>query len=71
MCYPVNDTLIITETDLSPDALMSLSGSFCEFFGANELKAFMPETCTEGEKIISSIVFNGPLKKTYVNMILI
>ncbi len=71
MCYPVNDTLIITETDLSLDALKSLSGSFCRLFGANELKAYMPETCPEGEKIISSIVYNGPLNKTYSNMILI
>ena len=71
MCYPVSDTLIITETDLSLDDLKSLSGSFCELFGARQLKAYMPEICAEGESIISSIVFNAPLRKTYVNMILI
>ncbi len=71
MCYPVNDTLIITETDLSLDALKILSGSFCELFGTQHLMAYMPESCPEGKKIISSIVYNAPLRNTYVNMILI
>ncbi|MBQ9517901.1 MAG: GNAT family N-acetyltransferase [Eubacterium sp.] len=71
MCYPDSDALIINETDLSLNQLKQISGALCEQFGTTQIKAYMHETCSEGESVISSFVYNTPLCKTYVNLILI
>ncbi len=72
MGYPEKNTLIINETSLSVAQLRQLSGALCALFGTELLKAYMPETaCREGEKIISSVVYNTPHRNTYVNLILI
>ena len=72
MAAPENNALIITETNLSVKQLKQLSGALCDMFGTEHLKAYMPEfACDEGEKIITSLVYNAPLKNTYVNLILI
>lgn len=71
MAYPKDRTLIITETNLSLFELKSLSGALCDLFKTELIKAYMPESCKEGESIVSSIVYNAPLLNTYVNLILI
>lgn len=71
MAYPQDSELIITETDLSLDELKELSGSLCDLFGTELIKAYMPDSYKEGESIDSSIVYNAPLLNTYVNLILI
>ena len=64
--------LMITETDLSLSQLKEARGSLCELFGAERLKAHLPDqTCEEGEPILSSVVYNAPLRNTYVNLIMI
>lgn len=72
MCAPKEDYLLITETDLSVSQITALSGDLCGLFGAGYLKAYMPDhSCGEGEEIVSSVINNGPLNNTYVNLLLI
>ena len=72
MGSPEGDTLIITETNLSLKQLKEFSGALCDLFNTKLIKAYMPDfSCVEGEEIISSLVNNLPLRKTYVNLILI
>ncbi len=66
------DALVITETDMSPDRLGRAAGTLCDLFGASSLRAYLPDhVCPEAERILSSVVFNAPLRGTYVNLILI
>ncbi len=71
MAYSQENTLIINETDLNLTQLKKLSGALCNLFGTVLIKAYMPDSCAEGEEIISSIVYNTPLHNAYVNQILI
>ena len=72
MGYPEDNTLIINETDLSVNQLKQLSGALCDLFGTELIKAYLPDfSCDEGERIISSVVYNTPVCNTYVNLILI
>lgn len=71
MGYPCDNTLIINETDLSPDGLRRISGSLCKLFGTELIKAYLPDSCGEGELITASVVYNTELRNTYVNQILI
>lgn len=72
MGAPSAQTLTIAETDLSLPQLRRAAGALCELFGVGLITAYLPErTCREGEEIVSSIVYNAPLCKTYVNLILI
>ena len=69
---PKEDCFLISETDLSLPQLAKLSGSLCELFGAARLKAYLPDySCSEGEEIVSSVINNGALRNTYVNLLLI
>ena len=71
MCAPQGDTLRVTETDLSARQLRRAAGLLCGMFGADRIKAYMPDySCDEGEEIVSSIVYNAPRRNTYVNLIL-
>ena len=70
--YPEENTLIINETNLSLNQLKHLSGALCNVFGTEHIKAYMPDaSCCEGERIISSVVYNTSICNTYVNLILI
>ena len=71
MGYPEDDTLIISETSLSASQLERVSGNLCELFGTSRMRAYMPDSCGVGERILSSVVYNTPLRTTYVNQILI
>ncbi len=72
MCYPEDETLIISETNLSPKQLKVLSGTLCSLFDTKHIKAYMDEsTCDEGEKVIATVLYNAPIKHTYVNLLLI
>ena len=65
------NTLRITETDLSLSQLRRAAGALCSLFGTELLKAYLPDfSCAEGEEIVSSIVYNMPLRNTYVNLTL-
>ena len=69
---PEGDALLITETNLSLPQLKRASGALCALFGTGLLKAYLPaDSCAEGREIVSSLVFNAPLRHTYVNLILI
>jgi len=71
MCTPLGDTLRVTETDLSPGQLRRAAALLCDTFGKEGLKAYLPDySCGEGEEILSSIIYNAPLRNTYVNLIL-
>ena len=71
MGAPKENTLFITETDLSYSQLTRLSGALCEMFGVGVLKAYLPDySCGEGEEIVSSVINNAPLHNTYVNLLL-
>ena len=66
------DTLMITETDLSLSRLKEASGALCALFKADRLKAYLPDySCSEGEEIVSSVAYHAPLCNTYVNLLLI
>ncbi len=72
MAYPDGDTLIVNETDMNLSELKRISGALCEKFCTKLIKAYMPDySCDEGERIISSSVFNSTNKNTYANLILI
>ena len=71
MGAPENDAFVITETDLPLPELRRISGALCGMFGAAFLKAYLPEdACGEGERILSSVIYNAPPRRTYVNLIL-
>ena len=71
MGAPEAETLLITETDLSLPQLQRAGGALCVEFGTSLLKSYLPDfSCTEGEEIVSSIIYNAPLRNTYVNLIL-
>ena len=72
MGYPEDKTLIINETNLSPDQIRQASRALCDLFGTEQIKAYMPDfSCKEGERILSSVVYNLPVRNTYTNLILI
>lgn len=72
MCAPQGDTLRITETDLTLRQLRAAAASLCKRFETKRLMAYLPDySCSEGEEIVSSIVYHAPLRNTYVNLILI
>ncbi|MBE5809193.1 MAG: GNAT family N-acetyltransferase [Clostridiales bacterium] len=72
MGAPQGDTLLITETDMGPSQLERAGGALCALFGAASLKAYLPDhVCGKGEEIVSSAVYNAPLRDTYVNLIMI
>ena len=71
MAYPSDGTLIINETDMSLHELKNLSGALCELFGTKLIKAYMHDSCNEGEKIISSVIYNTDFSNIYVNQILL
>ncbi len=72
MAYPDSGTLVLNETNLSPEQLKQLCGALCDMFKTKLIKAYLPDfSCNEGEKIVSSAVYNSPLNNTYVNLILI
>ncbi len=68
---PDEDVLRITETDLSPEQLRSVSSAVINFFGVSRLEAFLPEyALQEGPTVISSLIFNAPQRRTYANLLL-
>ena len=72
MCYPEDNTLVITETNLSVSQIKQISGALCDLFATEMIKAYMPDfSCNNGERIISSMVYNTSVSNTYVNLILI
>ncbi|MBQ7202801.1 MAG: GNAT family N-acetyltransferase [Eubacterium sp.] len=72
MAAPEGDALVITETNLSLGQVKKLSGSLCRMFGTEKLRAYMADySCNEGDKILSAVVYNTPLRDIYVNQILI
>ncbi|MBR4656213.1 MAG: GNAT family N-acetyltransferase [Oscillospiraceae bacterium] len=71
MGCPEDGVLRVTETDLSPGELHSAASALCSLFGTARLEAFLPEeSCREGSNVISSVVFNAPLRRTYANLLL-
>ena len=71
MGCPVNGVLRITETDLDPEQLKNAAFSLCRMFGVSHIEAYLPEEVfREGPSVVSSGVFNAPLKKTYANLLL-
>lgn len=72
MGYAENKTLILNETNLSLSQIKRISSSLCKTFGAERIKAYMPDfSCNEGERIVSSVIYNLQKRNTYVNLILI
>ena len=72
MGEPKKDFLLITETDLSLPQLTKISGALCALFNVNVLRAYLPDySCSKGEEIVSSVIYNAPLHNTYVNLLLI
>ena len=71
MGYPDDGVLRVTETDLGPEKLRQAASALCERFGTARLEAFLPEeSCREGETLVSSVVYNTPLRRTYANLLL-
>jgi GNAT superfamily N-acetyltransferase len=71
MCCPEGDVLRIIETDLEPDQLKTAAFGLCKMFGKSRLKAYLPEEVfREGPDVVSSLVFNAPLRQTYANLLL-
>lgn len=72
MCAPQKDELKVIETNLSLNRLNRAAHALCETFSVKYLKAYLPDYLySEGEDVVSSIVYNAPLRNTYVNLILI
>lgn len=72
MCAPQNDSLKVIETNLSLQQIRRVAYALCETFSVKQLTAYLPDyLCSEGEDVVSSIVYNAPLRNTYVNLILI
>ena len=71
MGYPVEGVLRITETDLDPKQLRSAAFALCKMFSVSCLEAYLPEEIfREGPAVVSSLVFNAPLRQTYANLLL-
>ncbi len=69
--YPDGGVLRVTETDMPAQLLRKAAGALCELFGTGSLEAFLPEdSCREGVSVVSSAVFNAPLRRTYANLLL-
>ena len=72
MCVPQKDELKVIETNLSYEQLKRVAFALCDMFSVKYLKAYLPDYLyCEGEDVVSSIVYNAPLRNTYVNLILI
>ena len=71
MGYPEDGVLIINETDLSVNQLAGLSGSLCDYFKTNTIKAYVPADCESGENTAFALLYNSQVKNTYINLILI
>ena len=72
MCAPQNENLKVIETNLSVEQIKRIAFALCEAFSVKLLKAYLPDyLCSEGEDVVSSIVYNAPFRNTYVNLILI
>lgn len=71
MGCPEEDVLRVIETDLTHTQLNKAAFALCERFGTGRIKAFLPEdSLGEGETVLSSAVFNAPLRHTYSNLLL-
>ncbi len=71
MAYPDGGVLRVTETDLGPGQLRRAAAALCSLFGTDRLEAYLPEaSCREGAAVVSSVVFNAPLRRTYANLLL-
>lgn len=71
MACPDGGVLRVTETDLSPAQLRLAASALCSLFGTARLEAYLPEaSCREGPAVVSSVVFNAPLRNTYANLLL-
>lgn len=71
MGYPDNGVLRIAETDLSYSLLRRISGDLCSLYGTSRIAAYMPDAvCGESEPVISSVVYNAPLRHSYANLLL-
>ena len=71
MGYPVEGVLRITETDLDPKQLRSAASGLCKLFGVSRIEAYLPEEVFRGgPAVVSSLVFNAPLRHTYANLLL-
>ena len=69
--YAAKSVLHVTETDLSPGQLRDAASALCGLFGADSMEVLFPEDASfEGETIVSSAVFNAPLRHTYANLLL-
>jgi len=72
MAYPENETLVINETDLSLKQLKAIGGFLCSVFKTEKLEAYLcPQTCREGEKTVSNLVYNSEIENPYINLIMI
>lgn len=71
MGYPAGAVLRVVETDLSPEQLRLAAAALCERFAVTRLEAYLPEeVCPEGTAVVSSCVYNAPLRHTYANLLL-
>ncbi len=71
MACPDGGVLRVTETDLGPEQLRRAASALCSLFGTARLEAYLPEaSCREGPAVVSSVVFNAPLRNTYANLLL-
>ena len=71
MGYPAGGVLRISETDLNPEQLRLAAFALCKLFGVSRLEAYLPEAAVrEGPTVVSSFVFNAPLRRTYANLLL-
>lgn len=72
MCAPQEEELKVIETNLPLEKIKRAAFALCETFSVKYLKAYLPDYLySEGEDVVSSIVYNAPLRNTYVNLILI
>lgn len=71
MACPVNGVLKVIETDLNYALLRRISGILCGFFGAASLTAYMPDAALgKSEPVVSSVVYNAPLRHSYANLLI-
>jgi hypothetical protein len=71
LLYPEDDMLVVNETDMSLSELKQVGSSLCKLFDKKQIKAYMPDSCEEGEETISSLIYNSELRNYYTNLILI
>ena len=68
---PAGGVLRITETDLDPEQLRLAAFALCKTFGVSRLEVYLPEDAVrDGPTVVSSLVFNAPLRRTYANLLL-